>query len=313
MIDILMATYNGEKYLKKQIESIIGQSFTEWNLIIRDDGSTDGTLDILKRYESAYPTKIHVRCNPVGTGSAKANFFKLLHDAQNEYVMFCDQDDIWNSDKIQLTLKKIKQMEKSYGTEIPLLVATDLSVADAHGKTISNSFLEYMNLPKTVQLNHLLIQNNITGCTVMINAKLCQMLKKVRDVELILMHDHFAAIVAVLYGKAELVQQSTLLYRQHETNSVGAMNAKSLKYMLARFKRGRKKFQQDIDDSMNQAGYVLRLYGKRYRIRSNYHKRLIMGYSRLINQTRMEKYNFYLKYHVFKHGWIRKIMQLIWS
>ena len=312
MVDILMATYNGEKYLEEQIESIIGQSYKEWNLIIRDDGSTDRTAEILKKYADAYPEKICVKFNSVGTGSAKANFFKLIHDAQSTYVMFCDQDDVWDADKIEVTLGKMKQMEED-GSQIPLLVATDLKVVDSKGNVLDDSFLHYMNLPETVQLNHILIQNNITGCTVMINRVLCQMLKEVKSVQKIVMHDHFAAITAALYGKVEILNQSTIQYRQHEANSVGAMDAKSLRYMLERFKRGRKRFRKDMEDSMNQAAYLCRLYKNKYEIQSRYDKRLIVGYSQLVSANKIEKYKFYFKYHVFKCGKIRKIMQLVWS
>ena len=93
MIDILMATYNGEAFLEEQLNSIINQSYPKWHLLVRDDCSTDGTEAILHRYSEMYPEKISVIINKERTGSAKANFFKLLHDAKSKYIMFCDQDD----------------------------------------------------------------------------------------------------------------------------------------------------------------------------------------------------------------------------
>ena len=312
MIDILMATYNGEAFLEEQLNSIINQSYTKWRLLVRDDCSTDGTAAILQKYEVMYPEKISVIINKERTGSAKANFFKLLHDAKSKYIMFFDQDDIWKRNKIEITLRKMRQLEKKNGDNIPILVATDLEVVDAKGNQLDKSFLHYMNLPRNISLQHLLIQNNITGCTVMINRKLCDMLKKVKDVEKIVMHDHFAGLVAVAFGKAALLRETTIQYRQHEKNSVGAMNANSFGYMYQRFRRGKKQFQQDMKASMEQAEYLFMLYKDIFEEEPVREKQMIWQYSQLVDKSRIQKYRVYFKYHVFKHGLIRRVIQLIW-
>ena len=313
MIDILMATYNGEAFLEEQLDSIIHQSYSEWHLIVRDDCSSDRTVSILQKYKAMYPEKISVIINENRTGSAKANFFKLLHDAQSEYIMFSDQDDVWKIDKLKFTLKKMKQLERKSEKEIPLLVATDLEVVNAEGRQINKSFLHYMNLQGDIRLNHLLIQNNITGCTVMMNCTLCEMLKEVKSVEKIVMHDHFAGLVAVTFGKAVMLDRATIQYRQHTRNSVGAMDAKSFAYMYQRFKRGRKQFRLDMMDSMKQAEYLITLYEKTFDAGMTWKRQMLLRYSQLVGRSRVEKYRFYFKYHVFKHGLVRKLMQLIWS
>lgn len=312
MIDILMATYNGEAFLEEQLDSIIHQSYSDWHLIVRDDCSVDRTVSILQKYKTMYPEKISVMINENRTGSAKANFFKLLHDAQSEYIMFSDQDDVWKADKLKFALKSMKQLERKSEKEIPLLVATDLEVVNAEGEQIDKSFLHYMNLPGDIRLNHLLIQNNITGCTVMMNHTLCGMLKEVKSVEKIVMHDHFAGLVAVTFGRAVMLNRATIQYRQHTQNSVGAMNAKSFGYMYQRFKRGRKQFRLDMADSMKQAEYFITLYEKRFDAAMSWKRQMILQYSQLVGGRRAEKYRFYFKYHVFKHGLVRKLMQLIW-
>lgn len=312
MIDILMATYNGEAFLEEQLDSIIHQGYSEWHLIVRDDCSSDQTVSILQKYKAMYPEKISVIINENRTGSAKANFFKLLHDAQSEYIMFSDQDDVWKADKLKFTLKNMKRLERKSGKEIPLLVATDLEVVNAEGEQIDKSFLHYMNLPGDIRLNHLLIQNNITGCTVMMNRTLCEMLKEVKSVEKIVMHDHFAGLVAVTFGRAVMLDRATIQYRQHTQNSVGAMDAKSFAYMYQRFKRGRKQFRQDMMASMKQAEYLVTLYEKNFDAKKSWEKHMILRYSQLVGRSRVEKYRFYFKYHVFKHGLIRQIMQIIW-
>lgn len=312
MIDILMATYNGEAFLEEQLDSIIHQSYSEWHLIVRDDCSVDRTVSILQKYKAMYPEKISVIINENRTGSAKANFFKLLHDAQSEYIMFSDQDDVWKIDKLKFTFKKMKRLERKCEKEIPLLVATDLEVVNAEGRQINKSFLHYMNLPGDIRLNHLLIQNNITGCTVMMNRTLCEMLKEVKSVEKIVMHDHFAGLVAVTFGKAVMLDRATIQYRQHTQNSVGAMDAKSFAYMYQRFKRGRKQFRLDMMDSMKQAEYLITLYEKMFDAGMIWKRQMLLRYSQLVGRSRVEKYRFYFKYHVFKHGLIRQIMQIIW-
>ena len=105
MIDILMAVYNGERFLAEQIESIIGQSYSDWHLYICDDGSKDNSVQIMSDYAEKYPNLITVSVNSEPTGSACGNFMRMLSKSESEYVMFSDQDDFWLADKIKLTLE----------------------------------------------------------------------------------------------------------------------------------------------------------------------------------------------------------------
>ena len=122
-VAILMATYNGEKYLSEQIESIINQTFTDWVLYIHDDGSTDGTLEIIKKYVKIYPKKI-ILIQGERTGGAKFNFFSLMDKVTAEYIMFSDQDDWWLPDKINKTLEKCIKIENGQ-KDTPVVVFTD--------------------------------------------------------------------------------------------------------------------------------------------------------------------------------------------
>ena len=106
MVDILMAVYNGEKFVAEQIDSILAQSETDWHLIICDDMSKDRSFEIISGYAQKYPDKISAHQNAVPTGSAQANFMSMLQYAQSEYVMFSDQDDFWEKDKVKLTLAR---------------------------------------------------------------------------------------------------------------------------------------------------------------------------------------------------------------
>ena len=103
MVDILLAVYNGGEYLQKQLDSLLSQTLDDICIIIGDDGSSDGSRDVLKSYEKEYPQKIRLYLNEKNIG-VKANFFKLLEMSKAEYIMFCDQDDIWDSGKAETTL-----------------------------------------------------------------------------------------------------------------------------------------------------------------------------------------------------------------
>ena len=125
-VAILMATYNGERFLPVQLDSILNQEFEDWVLLVSDDGSTDRTREILLQYQKRYPNKIQILEKEKPTGSAKKNFLFLTHQAKDyPYLMYCDQDDFWKPEKVRLTLEKMKEIENG-SAEIPCLVHTDL-------------------------------------------------------------------------------------------------------------------------------------------------------------------------------------------
>lgn len=216
-ITILLSTYNGEKYLKEQLDSLLNQTYKNIEIIARDDGSSDDTLEILKLYD----IKLLKRSQNLG---AKKSFAELLSyaiaDCESEYFMFCDQDDVWNSDKIEKTLAKMQEMEKEHG-DIPLLVHTDLEVVDEGLHTLGSSFMAYQNLSaQKSTLNYLFMQNNITGCTMMINKSLA--MKSLPMPKECMMHDAWVGLVASWFGKIGYVEETTIKYVQHSKNSLGA-------------------------------------------------------------------------------------------
>lgn len=237
-IVILMATYQGEAYLEEQLKSIVAQDFPNWRLIVRDDGSTDGTLLLLAAYANRYPERIRVCCNETNLGGTK-NFLTLLKDAAREYgtgggqtakhgadgvyFMFSDQDDYWHEDKLRLTLARMKQLEARYGKDKPALVFTDARVTDAKRSEIAPSFfdLQRFNMRKRT-LPHLLMENMVIGCTAMMNAALAGMVKAVP--ERARYHDWWMALLAAAAGHTSFLPQATLDYRQHGNNVVGSQS-----------------------------------------------------------------------------------------
>lgn len=228
MVDILMATYNGGKYIAEQIDSILNQTYNDWKLYIRDDGSKDNTINIVKEYSEKYPDKIIFVEDERRNLGPKLNFGELLKRTKNEYCMFCDQDDVWMKDKVYLTLNKMKELEKQYGKDKPILVHTDLKVVNERLDVINESFWSFMNLdPKRKDINKLLVENTVTGCTMMINRKLREEIKGIP--EKCEMHDWWIALVASLIGVIYTIEEPTILYRQHSDNQIGARKNRLIK------------------------------------------------------------------------------------
>lgn len=220
-IDILLATYNGDKYLGEQIDSILNQTYTNWNLIVRDDGSTDNTTRIIEGYRNRILDRIVVINDGLGNLGASNNFAKLLEHSQSDYIMLADQDDIWLPKKIELTYNKMRDLVDKYGDDMPLLVHTDLKIVDANMCVIHDSFWNRMKLdPKSASsLARSLVFNVTSGCTIMMNRKL-------RDLSLpmppdIFCHDWWLGLTSTAVGKNDYVQEATLLHRLHATNVAG--------------------------------------------------------------------------------------------
>lgn len=218
-VQILMAVYNGEEYLREQIDSILAQTHESWELLVSDDGSTDGSLSVLREYARRDP-RIRVVLEGEHYGSAKLHFMALLRLADAPYVMTCDQDDVWDADKVELTLSAMRDAEAG---ERPVLVCTDLRVVDRDLKEISPSFLSYSGMDAgKLDLGYFLASCLVTGCTMMVNRPLLDLLRRpVRD-EAIVMHDWWASLVAAAFGTVIHLDRATISYRQHGDNSVGA-------------------------------------------------------------------------------------------
>jgi len=235
VIDILIAVYNGEKVLPQLLRSLEEQT-VKGRILWQDDGSTDASRDMMPGKEI---------CIPHHKG-AKENFMSLLKASESEYAMFCDEDDVWHPDKIEKTLQKMREGESLYGKETPLLVHTDLRVTDGEGKEIHPSMFAHQGWDeKANTINRLLVQNNVTGCTVMINQPLKELLLKA-DPEKMFMHDWWAALTAAAFGHVLFVNEPTIDYYQHGSNQVGASKksliARGMK-ALGAWKKGRERVQ----------------------------------------------------------------------
>ncbi|MCP3175630.1 glycosyltransferase family 2 protein [Desulfuromonas sp. KJ2020] len=222
MVDILLATYNGEAWLEEQIASLMAQDFQDWRLLVRDDGSKDGTLAFLRAQQTRLGDRLIIYEDEGTNLGAAGNFARLMERSTAPYLMLCDQDDVWLPEKISLTFARMKESEKAYGAETPLMVHTDFGIVDDKLSPIADSGhrFQQINAERGGTLGRLLVQNVATGCTIMLN-------KALRELALplpanALMHDHWLSLVAACFGKIVYLPVPTLLYRQHGGNAVGA-------------------------------------------------------------------------------------------
>ena len=220
-VAIVMAAYNGEKFISEQIDSILASSYQDFELYIYDDGSKDQTVSIIKEYEAQYPSKIHVYQNDTNLGLT-ANFLHALCRTTTDYIMFCDQDDYWKSNKIAVSLKRIRNMEAQSGKEIPMAVFTDAAVTNADLKVLKESFFASTHLnPGKTDLPHILMENKLIGCTTMVNGALRKVVQHHAFPTKAKYHDWWIALTAASMGRICFINERTLLYRQHSGNVVG--------------------------------------------------------------------------------------------
>lgn len=215
-IDILLATYNGEKYLKEQIESILNQTYPNIRLIISDDGSTDKTREILETYQKKENIEIHFQEKNLGYIK---NFEFLLKQVKNEIYMLSDQDDIWLPEKVEKSYETLKNKEAD-------LVFGDLEVVNEKLETLYPSFGDYMKLNRKIkkcgnsyELNYL--YNCVTGCTIMSKKKWISKILPIPTNSKYLVHDHWIALMVGIEGKLVYMTETYIKYRQHGNNQIG--------------------------------------------------------------------------------------------
>lgn len=232
-VEILLAAYNGEHYLREQIESLLRQTWTHWHLTVSDDGSTDNTPAILDEYAARYPQRIRRARHDGRFGGACAHFFWLMETCEARYMMFCDQDDVWHPDKVEKTMRALLREEAERGADTPVLVFTNLTPVDEALRPIGQTLMQMQKQnPRALRVEQLLFQNVATGCTLAVNRALARLAGGGRAAGEAVMHDWWLALVAARFGRMVYVDESTLDYRQHGANSVGAQDVGSVGYVL---------------------------------------------------------------------------------
>lgn len=227
MIDILLPVYNGAKYLEIQIDSLFKQTYMDWRLIVRDDGSTDSSVDIIERYVLENPGKILYVKDSFGNLGTSGCLNILLQYIEGDYFMYCDQDDIWSPFKIERSLEVIKSLEKELGN-VPILVCSDAYCINSNGTVINNSFFKSQKfLDVTDNYIKMAALNVVQGSTSLMNRRVKDTIKYIPKEFL---HDGWTAVITAYYGHVEYIHEPLLYYRQHESNVLGAHNIGILYY-----------------------------------------------------------------------------------
>ncbi|MBA4699322.1 MAG: glycosyltransferase [Ruminococcus sp.] len=223
---ILMATYNGEKYIEQQIESILAQDYSNWHLVIQDDGSSDRTVEIITKYCN-FDSRIEFRINNSIIHGAYINFHGLANHYKKgkeyDYYMFADQDDIWLKNKLS---RLINYMNKYSKAKVATLCYADMEVINNNGKSIAISINELLGL-KYYNAYSVFFSHNVFGCNVIMNKQLFLMIPIIdinKNSTKILSHDNLYTKYAATFGEILYLSEQLMKYRRHSANVTSKQN-----------------------------------------------------------------------------------------
>ena len=324
-ITVLLAAYQGEEYIAQQLDSILNQTVLnqqkqnpvvpKLQIIASDDGSTDGTREILEEYSRNYPEQV-VLCHHEKMGvyqsengavpPAAMNFFWLLGQARGDYVMLSDQDDVWKPHKTERLLAKMRELEELLGPEMPILVHSDMEVVDASLQQISPSFFRYQKAsPHRNSLAQVLVENPVTGGAVMINRPLLELLQDVPKA--CVMHDWWIALVASCFGVIAYVPEALYLYRQHDHNTLGAKQIGSAAEIKERLGR-----QDKVNETYRRMFAQAIALEERYGGEMAVQKRLVLrAYRALRYQSPIGRLRNIVRNHFFKSSLLQTFAQCV--
>jgi len=300
-VDILLATYNGEKHLAELLDSLLNQTFQDFRILIADDASTDGTRKVLQKYRDDHPDKILYMAYPDNVGVI-GNFSRLGDLSDAPYVMFSDQDDVWFPNKIAATLDNMKKAEVEYGADIPLCVHSDIVVVDEDLKILAPSFRRHVPIdPTRIKLQQALMGTPNMGCASMINRKMLQLAFPI-PLEAA-MHDFWMALVGSAFGKVIPFDDKLLYYRHHGGNFCGAFRHQPIKsmYQMLRNERYARGQNRGIYAKMITAF----VFYKRYQgLLSESQKDILRAFIEMKNGSRFNEIKVRLKYGFLRWGFL---------
>ncbi len=240
-VEILMTTYQGEAWLDVQLATIFAQTYDDWRLLIRDDGSTDRTRDIIRFWRDRFPDKVVFidEQDPSHLGDL-ASFSALMSASSANYIMAADQDDVWYRDKVAKAVSTMQSLEQQHDTDQPLLVHTDLRMVDGNLREIQKSAAKHRGLKPSsgATIGNLCLENTAFGATLMMNRALIKL--SLPRPQVWVHGDWWFALVAVAFGAVKALPDITVDYRRHHQNiSVNLSFADSLRGVLNPLKHRR--------------------------------------------------------------------------
>jgi GT2 family glycosyltransferase len=297
--------YNVAKYLKNQLDSLLSQSYEDICIIARDDGSTDQSYEILQDF--AQHSSLHVKVLEDSTNvGAKKSFELLMNKAlkmKAQYMMFCDQDDVWHKNKVEKMFSKMKEQEDIYKQSTPILIHSDLTVVDKNLHVIAPSLWRYQHIDRSKKtLSYCMVDNNITGCTAMINQALAEKVKTIPNKAI--MHDWWIAMVASVFGKIAYIKEPLILYRQHGSNDTWAKEY-GWRYIV------KKLFQKpSLSKYRRQSGAFLSLYKNALDAST---QEMLEAFFACDTMDKWGKLRVLRKYKIRKNGFIRNLGLIIFA
>jgi glycosyltransferase, family 2 len=229
-IEILLATYNGEKYVGEQIDSIINQTYNNWELLIRDDNSKDRTLEILKEYEKK-DKRIKVIEDKKGNLGFVKNFEELLNNSKEDWVMFSDQDDYWLENKIEKYVAILNTSSEDI-LKKPMLIHSNSFICDDNLEIIKDEFIN-SKIANKYSEDDFYFAYFVQGSTVLINRAIIDLaLPFSKNVTV---HDRYFHLLAEFLGKRIFINESLIKYRQHSNNKIGAKSSVISKILKKRY------------------------------------------------------------------------------
>lgn len=287
-VNILMSTYNGQRFLSEQICSIQEQTYRDWTLLIRDDGSSDQTREIIREFVRQDSRIQFIDADTNDNLGVIKSFHRLVHYDVADYYFFSDQDDVWLPNKLEVSLKKAQ----TYPVDLPLMIYMDLKVVSQDLEIMTESMIRSQSHHANTELVQELTENTVTGGVSMINHCLAKMWQ---ETEGILMHDWYLALLASAFGKLSFIDQPGELYRQHSDNVLGA---RTLSKRLKKWFRPHRLFRAYWDlikKSQQQASHLLKMP------LSQSNRELIEAFVTIMDKPMFERYQTLKKYGLKKN------------
>jgi hypothetical protein len=260
-ITVLLATWHGARFLDRQLQSLREQSGPPFTVLVRDDGSTDGTRAILDGWAERHPGWLRVLPDDGVRRGAAGNFGALLAACPTPYAMLCDQDDRWHPDKVARSWALMQALEREHGGSVPLLVHGDARLIDEQDRPLAGTLSAMMQhgLADAGRAERQVLHNYVTGCTLMLNRALIELADPISEAAV--WHDWWIGLLACLCGKVACVPGTVLDYRQHQANALGA-GTMSWPALLRRFPDPASVRERMRRVSVQAAAAVARTHGR---------------------------------------------------
>lgn len=310
-VDILLAVYNGERYLQPFLDSLVAQSFSDFRLVVSDNKSTDSTIAILNANRGRLEHDIVILPSPPETTNVYVNFARVTDAGEAPYIMYADADDIWHNDKIEKTLAAMKAAELVHGPAAPILVHSDLRVVDKDLQCLHPSFWRYGHVDpvRRTRLNQVLPNTVVSGCTMMVNRPLFEMGRPMpRNAH----HDCWYALIAAAFGHLVAIDEPLIEYRQHGGN-VSAATKGHLRGWRDTLARARIAFgdngaRKHLHDSVRQAQVFLARFDSRL---SPAQRRVVAAFATILDQNPVVRRWRLVRFGLWKVGFARNIGMIL--